>query len=192
MNLSKVQAPDFYSCEFAKSKVVEVITRFNFPAILLCHIVYLKETLSHHFKCLCQLGDVLSGEQKLSCFNWNDFYSGIIWYNTECNCNAMQQYDNIFTYYDTLYYVCIYIYTYCYLYHHFITVDISQRYLVFSPTSPVEIYSHQPGHWSAYEKRRERRAIRGMFLLPFLPRTPTYPWSIPQASPNPQMKGIPS
>ena len=22
--------------------------------------------------------------------------------------------------------------------------------------------------------------------------TPTYPWSIPQASPNPQMKGIPS
>ena len=23
-------------------------------------------------------------------------------------------------------------------------------------------------------------------------RTPTYPWSIPQASPNPQMKGIPS
>ena len=27
---------------------------------------------------------------------------------------------------------------------------------------------------------------------PFSKGTPTYPWSIPQTSPNPQMKGIPS
>ena len=31
-----------------------------------------------------------------------------------------------------------------------------------------------------------------VFFMGKSKRTPTYPWSIPQASPNPQMKGIPS
>ena len=36
--------------------------------------------------------------------------------------------------------------------------------------------------------------LNGSYAKPFLnsERTPTYPWSIPQTSPNPQMKGIPS
>ena len=101
---------------------------------------------------------------------------GIICNAIPMQCNKYDVYIYIFTYYDTLYLYYIYIYTYCYLYHHFITVDISQRYLVFSPTSPVEIYSHWTQGIGAPTRKGERGGPSvGCFFLPFLPRTPTYP-----------------
>ena len=103
------------------------------------------------------------------------FRHHMVSYAMQFQCNATNMMCiYIFTYYDTLY--LYYIYTYCYLYHHFITVDISQRYLVFSPTSPVEIYSHWTQGIGAPTRKGERGGPSvGCFFLPFLPRTPTYP-----------------
>ena len=49
------------------------------------------------------------------------------------------------------------------------------------------------GGWSQTWRKRNLMIFgQPIIYIHISKRTPTYPWSIPQASPNPQMKGIPS
>ena len=57
-------------------------------------------------------------------------------------------------------------------------------------TAQIDLSSQAEG-----PKKRFRRFAKTKTFwvtLPETKKTSTYPWSIPQTSPNPQMKGIPS